>query len=127
MTTTATLAETFAAAVAATPARSAWERGVRQYAVELLEDLSYLTADEWDGSWSMRLKLLLNGADDWQQYSHGGCSLIYDRDIAERLCTPSELRRINNVQHGQPNHRETWLDCQARALWQAAQLIRRTI
>jgi len=120
--TTATLAET----VAATSARSAWDRGVRQYAVELLEDLE-LTADDWDGSWRYQEKLLLNGAADWHEYSHGGCALIYDQDIAERLCTPSELRRINNVQHGRPNHRETWLDCQARALYQAAELIRRTI
>ena len=113
------------AAITETPARSAWERGVRQYAVELIEGLSYLTADEWDGSWQMRLRLLLNGAADWHQYSYGGCSLIYDAEIAERLCPPSELARSRDGDRP-PNSCETWLDCQARALHQAAELIRCT-
>ena len=36
---------------------------------------------------------LLNGAVSWQEYSDGGCSLIYDGDIAARVCTPSEYKR----------------------------------
>ena len=36
---------------------------------------------------------LLNGAERWQEYSDGGCSLIYDGDIAARVCTPSEYKR----------------------------------
>ena len=71
------------------PARSAWARGV-----------------------------LLNGARDWREYSYGGCALIYDGDIAARVCTPSELRRTHGGQRD-PNPRETWLDVQARALCQA--------
>lgn len=61
---------------------------------------------------------MLNGARDWSEYSYGGCSLIYDGDIAERLCTPGELKR---TRHGErrPNSREGWLDVQARALSQA--------
>ena len=38
-------------------------------------------------------KDLLNGASDWNQYSWGGCSLIYNSDIAERVCSPSKLKR----------------------------------
>lgn len=30
-------------------------------------------------------KILLNGAEDWQEYSEGGCSLIMNEDIAKRL------------------------------------------
>lgn len=100
-------------------ARSAWERGVRMYALELIED--WPNEREVYGS-PMDEKDLLNGACDWQQYSEGGCALIYDADIAERLCSPSELRRARGGERA-PNARESWLDCQARALYQAANLI----
>ena len=103
------------------PGRSAWGRGVYAYAVELVESL-----DDSDDLSNERLleKAMLNGADDWQQYSEGGCALVYDADIAERLCSPSELKRVRGGER-QPNARETWIDCQARALWQAASLVRR--
>lgn len=65
---------------------------------------------------------LLNGADNWNQYSRGGCYLVYDADIAELLCTPSELKRTRNGER-RPNGREEWLDVQARALHQAARRI----
>ena len=69
---------------------------------------------------------LLNGAADWSQYSWGGCSLIYDGDIAERLCCPSELKKTRNGER-RPNSREEWLDVQARALFQAANRVCRHI
>ena len=103
------------------PGRSAWDRGVHAYATELVESLD----DSADLSNETLLrKALLNGADDWQQYSEGGCALIYDADIAERVCSPSELERTRNGER-QPHASETWLDCQARALAQAASLVRR--
>lgn len=104
-------------AVNAAPARSAWGKGVKDYAEEILDalDEDIVPTSEAD---------LLNGADGWEAYSWGGCSLIYDGDIAARLCTPSELRRTNNGAW-RPNPREDWLDVQARALFQAAQLIAR--
>ena len=100
-------------------ARSAWDSGVKEYAYELVEGLEVeeIPAD------SQELKsLLLNGADTWKQYSWGGSSLIYDFDIAERLCTPSELKRVKGGER-RPNSREEWLDVQARALLQAANRI----
>ena len=103
------------------PGRSAWSRAVRLYATELIESLD----DSADlSSEALLVKELLNGADDWRQYSEGGCSLIYDADIAERLCSPSELKRCKGGER-QPNARENWLECQARALAQAASLVRR--
>lgn len=33
------------------------------------------------------------GARNWQECSAGGCALIYDSDIAERLCSQSELKK----------------------------------
>lgn len=111
------------------PCRSAWRRGVRVYALELLEELEehysggYIADDVFTDGKKLE-KALLNGADNWEQYSWGGCSLIYDSDIAERLCTPSELKRTRGGER-RPNKNEEWLDCQARALFQAARMIRK--
>lgn len=106
-------------AIEATPARSAWDKAVKLYALELIEEMP----DTWEfygspADW----KTLLNGAEDFTQYSWAGCSFIYDQDIAERLCSPSEYKRTKEGQNP-PNARETWLDAQARALYQAASLI----
>ena len=99
-------------------ARSAWGRGVKAYALELLD--SY--PDDLPRDIGALEIALLNGARDWKQYSDGGCALVYDADIAARLCTPSELRRVRGGDR-QPNGRESWIDVQARALYQAWNLI----
>lgn len=99
--------------------RSAWDKGVTLYALELVDNIRDLTAVD-----SMRglETILLNGARDWKAYSCGGCSLCYNSDIAERLCTPSELKRRNGGEW-RPSRCEEWLDVQARALSQACRLI----
>lgn len=94
--------------------RSAWNKGVTVYALELIEDLEENT--------EVTKEILLNGADNWSQYSWGGSSLIYNEDIAERLCTPSELKKTRNGER-RPNANEEWLDTQARALFQACNRI----
>ena len=106
-------------AIDASPARSAWAKAVKLYAYELVEEMD--DSKEFYGSPADR-KELLNGASDWNQYSWGGCSLIYDACIAERLCTPSELKKRHGGDY-RPNINEEWLDAQARALYQAEQLI----
>lgn len=113
--------------ISARKARSAWGTGVINFALELLGTMAENNGDEYDitGCPADR-KDILNGAQDWNQYSWGGCSLIYDADIAERLCTPSELKRTDNGRLP-PNRNEQWLDTQARALTQAATLIWRTV
>ena len=103
-----------------TRTRSAWDRAINAYALELLE--------EYENNYGANAcapceKDLLNGANDWSQYSWGGCSLIYNGDIAERTCSPSELKKTCYGEK-RPNSREAWLDVQARALWQAAQRIK---
>jgi hypothetical protein len=95
--------------------RSAWGSGVKEIALDLLDGL--------DGE--PTLENLLNGASNWHEYSYGGCYYIYDSDIAETLCTLSELKRTDNGRL-QPNANETWLDVQARALSQAYTLIKRS-
>ena len=103
-------------------ARSAWAKGVKDYALNLIEasyqnDTDIVTAD---------MSVYLNGAKNWQDYSYNGCSLVYDYDIAVSLCTPSELRITD---HGRklPNRSENWLDVQARALFQAHRVITKLI
>lgn len=106
--------------------RSAWDRGVNAYALELVGDLRERAA--YDGRNPEPGKecreWMLNGAQDWEQYSWGGSALIYDGDIAERLCCPSELKR-NRHGERRPNSREEWLDTQARALTQACNRVSR--
>lgn len=102
--------------------RSAWDRGVTRYALDMLEELDGVT----ELTASTVEKTLLNGAPSWHDYSWGGCALIYDRDIAERLCCPSELRRTRGGER-RPNAREEWLDTQARACFQAAHRIKRIV
>lgn len=104
----------------ATKAVSAWKKGVKDYALELVESAEAELTHE------NAKAILLNGAKDWTQYSYGGCSAIYDVDIAERLCTPSFFKKKKGGAL-QPNTRETWLDVQARALSQAFNLIIRNL
>lgn len=99
--------------------RSAWRRGVRQYAMDLLEaipDYQDLTPE------NCRV-ILLNGAVSWKEWAYGGCGLVYDVDIAERLCTPSELRKKRGGEL-EPSSHESWLDVEARAVGQAAAAIK---
>ena len=111
--------------------RSAWDKGVTQYALELVEQLGEQINggyfEELDLTESKKVRAaLLNGAADWNQYSWGGSALIYNGDIAERLCCPSELKKTRNGER-RPNSREEWLDTQARALFQAANRVCRHI
>ena len=101
--------------------RSAWDKGVTLYAFDLLDGLNEAIAynNRDPESPTEAKEWMLNGARDWQQFSYGGSALIYDADIAERLCTPSELKKTRNGER-RPNARENWLDCQARALFQAS-------
>lgn len=100
--------------------RSAWNKGVTEYATELAESLG--NWDKQPESVAELREMMLNGASDWSTYSWGGSSLIYNQDIAERLSSPSEIKRATNKNglRDYPNSWEHWLDVQARALYQAA-------
>ena len=123
-----TTIDTIRNAITARRARSAWDKGVNLYALDLLADLADgeglrgLPAADTVGACAALSDRMLGGARDWDAYSYGGCALIYDGDIAARLCSPSELKRTRSGDR-RPNRRENWLDVQARALHQAALLI----
>ena len=109
---------------------SAWGRGVKEYASDLLDHVEEGIKGGWFSdenilSPNLLKKELLNGATNWLEYSEAGCALIYDEDIAERLYTPSELKQKKGGRL-QPNSKETWIELQARALNQAASLIMRS-
>lgn len=99
--------------------RSAWRRGVRQYAMDLIEDLP----DFKDLNPENCREVLLNGAVSWKVWAYCGCGLVYDCYIAERLCTPSELRKKRGGKL-EPSSHESWLDVEARAVGQAAAAIK---
>lgn len=107
-------------------ARSAWDRGVRDFAVDMLN--SYLERrnlsiwDEQTRIGRITEEDLLDGAKNWNQYSHDGNYLIYNQDICRALCNQRDQKR---TQDGKlpPNDQEDWLDFQARALRQAAQMV----
>ena len=105
--------------------RSAWGKGVKGFAFDLLDNYDeyckYANENGEDMP-ELNTETLLNGASDWRAYSYGGFALIYDADIAKYLCTPSELKRTRNGEKD-PNSRETWMDVQARAIYQANKLI----
>ena len=104
--------------------RSAWERGVNNFSVDLLHELQtaiddgYFYADDLQ-SGKLIERAFLNGASDWSQYAWGGSGLIYDGDIARALCNSSELKKTDNG-NKRPNRNEEWLDVYARAMFQAA-------
>ena len=100
--------------------RSAWSKGVNNYAIYLVDGLEL---EEIPKDIKELERLLLNGAEDWSEYSWGGCALIYNGDIVKMLCTPSELKATRNGER-KPNKRELWLDVQARALYQAFRIIK---
>lgn len=104
-----------------------FDYGVALYAEQLLKEL-YETIE--NGYFDDRLvknpnklgKALLNGAKDWISYSHDGNAKIYNEDIAFILCNDDELKTTKKGKLLLNN--EPWLDMQARALSQAAKLIK---
>lgn len=99
--------------------RSAWGRAVNEYAYELAEGIE--DGEEFKDINSFAIELL-NGASDWHEYSEGGCSLISDYEIAERLCTPSEFKKKKQGELP-PSRGMSWIELQARALSKASRIV----
>ena len=97
--------------------RSAWKKGVFEYELDMLDSLMDYNNVDVKNIRDFKV-LCLNGATDVYQLSESGLYLVYDTDIAKRLCNNTELKRTKNGEK-QPNKFETWLDVQGRALYQA--------
>lgn len=105
--------------------RSAWKRGVKEYALDLLErfeEFAFYAMAKSEEPPKLDRATLLDGAENWQEYSYIGNALIYNTDIARRLCAPYELKKTRNGER-RPNSSEEWVDVQARALAQAEKLL----
>lgn len=89
--------------ISAHSVRSAWDKGVKGYAVELFDD--YLDR--------------LHITDDSVRI--GKVAEVYDGDICERLCTESQKKKTRDGEL--PLMGEDWLTVQARALRQAARIV----
>lgn len=111
--------------------QSQWSWGVTEYALELSKELEENILDGYFKTKNLNSnkrteKQLLNGANNWKQYSRDGNSLIYNQDIARRLCNDTELKKTQDGKR-RPNKRENWLDYQARALQEAANRVQESI
>lgn len=86
---------------------STWNRGVKNYAEALIDDLPddycfyFESCTDLEKHFKILKKFLLNGAENWQQYSYSGNAYIYDGDIAVALCTPSEYRKTKGGEKSQ--------------------------
>ncbi len=98
--------------------RPGWKMGVRKYAIELLTKFKDNTPPL-----PFNEKSFLNGSTNWREYSEDGNSLIYNEDIAQRVCTPKQLKLSDNGKK-EPSRDVTWIDVQGNALYQAFQLIK---
>ncbi len=112
--------------------RSCWKRGVMRIAAMMLEEAiaGYKCGNsELPATWAETEKILLNGANDWEQYVFGGCALVYDEDIAKTLLTPTDLKRWYNSSSdcvpGKQKQGMTMMDLEVRAARQAAHEISR--
>ena len=101
-----------------TKTRSAWSRGVKAYALDILA--SFEESRQWceaNGESVPELDEVtaLYGADNWQHWAEGASGLSASFDIMCRLCPPSEIKKgvrcIN------------WLEVEARAAHQAWRMI----
>ena len=83
------------------------EKNINYYAISHLEDiLNFLQYEGLDPEieniskldWSSGslIKTILNGAENFAQWSNGGSGLIYNYDLAETLLTPEKFTQWKN-------------------------------
>lgn len=122
-------------------ARSAWEKGVFSYAVEMVEGVQNdqimsqeKDAEKHDASdylnhvgargikidqfWTVDERIKLNKLA--HDCSWGGIFEIMNENIVDRLCTPGEKKRFSNgkMQIG-PSPKKQWPDVQGSAVYSA--------
>ena len=124
--------------VKAIKARSAWDAGVKNYALWMLshvedevkkKNIDQITLGDLVnhvGYTSIKIGCFRHNAyDAAKETSEGGVFYIYDKSIANALCTKSELKKCTRKDGSlrNPNPRERWIDCQTRAVYQALLLV----
>ena len=66
------------------------DKAILDDAIDLLDNLKE-TSYQINTMKDVR-KALLNGAQNWDQYSYGGCALIYDGDIADHYLSEDKKK-----------------------------------
>lgn len=99
------------------PNTSAYKRGIKKYTDELLDNLEEMAQsyERLPKNENELKEWLLKGASNWENYSYRGYSLKFNRQIAERLCTPSEFRKKDGGRLA-PSRHDNWFNEQAKAL-----------
>jgi hypothetical protein len=95
--------------------RSQYDRAKAEDCLAFLDELDALKNPRISTAQDLE-RALLSGASCWKQYSYGGCSLVYNCDIAEHYLPPSKRNRVKA---------EDLLDLQAQALREACQRLKR--
>lgn len=129
-------------------ARSYWSRAVQSDAIDMIDrmlsDCDNVVNGVFSGTLSEFLASCVNHVGIItdkiesvyscvpyiKESSRGGNWLIYNDDIAEHYCTPSELKKVTHKDgtiRDHANSREDWLDVQARAHYQALYRIMRDV
>ena len=103
--------------------KGTYKKAIILYALELVDNINdnHTTTQEQKDNiekvWGYTLReLALSGAENFEQYSWGGCSLCYNYDILNRLFCPSIVKRYENSDRVNGIH---LLDLQANALAKA--------
>lgn len=102
--------------------RSAWNKGVKAYALDILANFEeWRKWNEENGESVPELdeRTALNGADNWRHWAEGASGLAESYAILCRLCPPSEVKKgVRGID---------WLDIEARAARQAWQMIAKAV
>lgn len=106
------------------PARTAWEKGVRACAEDLFSD--YI--EKALGILDIEVRIgkiteadLLRGAPNWDRYSRGGMALVSNMDIVRRFYPKTRQKKL--LEQMKSEFPLDLLDVQANALTEAAALV----
>lgn len=118
MKATVTNIQTVVNEVCNTKTRSAWSKGVKAYALDILANFEeWQKFNEANGESVPELDEVtaLNGADNWRHWAEGASGLAESYAILCRLCPPSEVKKgVRGID---------WIEVEARAARQAWRMI----
>ena len=107
----------------ALPKRGRYYQGVAKYVPEIIERAGFERGELSKLSVTDFRSRLLNGAETWQQYSEGGCSLVDNAEIAARLFYPRDVETLRRRDFCIGYDCCAMINLQARALREAADAI----
>ena len=101
------------------PARTAWEKGVRACADDLFSD--YIEKALGILDIEVRIGKITEAAPNWDRYSRGGMALVSNMDIIRRFYPKSRQKKL--LEQMGSEFPLDLLDVQANALTEAAALV----